>query len=167
MEVAGLAVGVIPLLLKCAQIAFSIQKLYQEVLYGFRTKADRICKEINILVGKMLEIRDAVPQGTALLQDVMKLKFHLDAIQQELQDLLPRTWIKRLYYSDTISARLDEILSLVASCETSFQTSCACYLVNASESIKREVGTIEQLLVKTERNTGEILAFTTELQRRM
>ncbi|KAG8947674.1 hypothetical protein FRC03_000973 [Tulasnella sp. 419] len=123
MEPVSLAVGVIPLVFECTRLAFSIQKICENVGGEFQRKRDRLCVDIQHLRKKMIAVEDAEPSGTALKDDVEKLKSNLKSLECDLQPLISKRWIRRIFDYEKIEKGLDEALDLVEKCEKSFQVS--------------------------------------------
>ncbi|KAG8961115.1 hypothetical protein FRC03_005761 [Tulasnella sp. 419] len=114
------AVGLIPVIMECAEIAFAIRMMCRNISFGFQEKVDRLCKEIVSLESKLAQVKDANPKSTTLLQHVNDLKTELEKFKKELQDLVPKKLCKRTINHNNINNKLNEILEMVARCDSSF-----------------------------------------------
>ncbi|KAG8923650.1 hypothetical protein FRC03_011284 [Tulasnella sp. 419] len=164
MEPASLAIGIIPLVFQCARVAFSIQRICENVGGDFQKKRDKLCVDIRDLRQKMVAIKDARPSDTALKDDVEKLKSNLESFERDLQPLISKTWIGRIIRHDKIEKGLDDALDLVAQCERSFQTSCMRDLVVSNEITLQEVRNIASFSLTTRDNTTSILSALSEIR---
>ncbi|KAG8930768.1 hypothetical protein FRC02_003692 [Tulasnella sp. 418] len=167
MECAGLALGIIPLAFKCCQIAFSIQQICQNVFGGFRAKRDKLCEDICALQQKMLQVQQAKPVGTELEDNVKQLKTNLEQLERDLRSLVSKGQLRRLFSHSKIDKALGDAIELVAACEISFQTSCACYLVKSNENIKNEVQTVALTTQATDHKADKIVISVSDIQQQM
>ncbi|KAG8958099.1 hypothetical protein FRC03_009457 [Tulasnella sp. 419] len=167
MECAGLAVGIIPLAFKCCQFAFSIQQICQNVFGGFRAKRDKLCEDICALQEKMLQVEHAKPVGTELENSVKQLKTNLEQLEGDLQSFVSKGRFERLFSYSKIDKALGDAIELVAACEKSFQTSCACYLVKSNEKIQNEVQSVALTTQATDHKADIIVVSVSDIQQQM
>ncbi|KAG8920182.1 hypothetical protein FRC02_001118 [Tulasnella sp. 418] len=166
MEAAGLAIGaigLIPVVVKCGEIAFSIRRLSRNISVGFQERVTQLCEEIVNLEDKLAEVKEANPKSTMLLQHVNDLKAKLENLQEVLQDLVPTKLWKRSIYHDTIDLKLTELLQVVETCNSSFVASSTCHLVCTNEKIRRDVEKVQVV----EHKTDSLIIAVSDLRQQM
>ncbi|KAG8920986.1 hypothetical protein FRC02_000518 [Tulasnella sp. 418] len=112
----------------------------------------------------MIAVEDAEPSGTALKDDVEKLKSNLKSLECDLQPLISKRWIRRIFDYEKIEKGLDEALDLVEKCEKSFQTTCMCHIVTSNEKTAVAMRNIASSSLATQNNTISILNMLSEFR---
>ncbi|KAG8956485.1 hypothetical protein FRC03_010786 [Tulasnella sp. 419] len=162
MEVASLIMGAIPILVLCGQAASVIQKFYKNVRGELRKKCKRLVQDIDALLVKMRLIQDVKPSNTALVDDATKLKDMLESLVADLRGLVPPSIFTITLRTGNIENRINEALQQVATCQTSFNITCAYYLLVASANIQNN---IDQLATNSNHQATSIMGGLRGMER--